>query len=54
MATIQIYKSRYLHFALALTVSETLTFKMFDRQKVGQAQGTIFGMTAFDGKCQNL
>ena len=37
-----IYKSRPLYFVLALTVSEILTFQIFDLQKGGQDHGVEF------------
>ena len=43
-----------MHFVLAVAVSEILTFKTFDLQKVGHAQSTIFAMRTAAGKCQNL
>ena len=36
MANIQFYNSCPVHFALAFTVSEILTFLIFDLHKVGQ------------------
>ena len=39
MANIKIYKSRWIYFELALTVSDILTFQMFELQKVGQGHG---------------
>ena len=44
MANIQIYKNHSEHFALAITVSEIVKFKMFEVQKVGQAQSKIFAL----------
>ena len=42
MSNIQIDKSRFGHFALALTVSEILPFKIVDLEKVGQGHGVQF------------
>ena len=44
-----------MNFALALTVSEILTFKKNYLQKVGQDHGVQFyEVSPFDGKYQNL
>ena len=39
---------------LSLTISEILTFKIDDLQKVGHDHGVVFTMLLFDGKYQNL
>ena len=42
LANIKINESRSIYFALALTVSEILTFKISYLQKVGQVHGVQF------------
>ena len=48
------YESCSEHFALALTVSGILTFKVGFLQKVGQSLNTILITTSFDHKRKNL
>ena len=39
IANMKNYKSRSVYFALAVTISKTLTFQNFDFEKVGQSHG---------------
>ena len=54
LAIIQSIKVVRCIFALGLTVSDTLTFKNCDLQKVGQGHSVILVMTPFDSKCKSL
>ena len=40
--------------ALVITVSEILTFQIFNHQKLGQGNEVQFSMMPFDGKYENL
>ena len=54
MTNIKVYKSRRRLFSLSLAISEIKHFKILTLKSESRSQSTIFAMTPFDGKYQNL
>ena len=55
MANIKIHQSHIWHFALALTISDILTFQMFYLgESRSRLRSTTLAMLPFDGKYQKL